>query len=265
MSEELVTVTRREVGGGVVAILTLTREARMNTLSRATLLRFGEIGRELAGDTSLRVIVVTAAGTRAFCAGADLKERQGMDQDAIRAQLELYRTELLWLERSPVPVVAAINGVALGGGLELALLCDLRVAAPHATLGLPEVTIGIIPGAGGTQRLPRVVGEARAKELILFGRRLTADEALGIGLVNRVAPEGVDVLEDTLRWVEPLAAGAPLAQAAALRAIDAAYEVPFERGVELERLFYDTCLRSQDRVEALTAFAEKRRPVFQGR
>lgn len=113
--------------------------------------------------------------------------------------------------------------------------------------------------------MPRIVGEARAKELILFGRRLKAKEALDIGLVNQVTPEGQDVLKDTLDFIAPLAAGAPLAQAAALRAIDASYEVPFSHGIELERMFYDTCLRSQDRVEALAAFAEKRKPVFTGR
>ncbi len=260
-----VSLRRHQLGSGIAAIVTIEREERMNTLSRDALLAFGRIGRELERDSTIRVVVLTAKGTKAFCAGADLKERKGMDENDVRRQLELYRSELLWLERSSAPAVAAINGVALGGGLELALLCDLRVAASHAVMGLPEVSIGIIPGAGGTQRLPRVVGEARAKELILFGRRLSADEALGIGLVNRVTPAGVDVLDDTLAYMEPLASGAPLAQAAALRAIDASYEVPFSHGIELERVLYDTCLRSEDRVEALSAFAEKRKAVFRGR
>jgi methylglutaconyl-CoA hydratase len=248
-----------------VAILTLARPDRMNALSRETLRRIGSIGRELEGDASLRAIVLTGAGDKAFCAGADLKERQGMDENAVRDQVKLYRSELGWLDRSPVPVVAAINGVALGGGLELALLCDLRVAAPHAELGLPETTIGIIPGAGGTQRLPRVIGEARAKELILLGRRVTAAEALEIGLVNRVSPEGTPVLGDTLEWIRPISEGAPIAQRAALGAIDASFELSLGHGLELERVFYDECLRSEDRVEALRAFAEKRKPVFRGR
>jgi enoyl-CoA hydratase/carnithine racemase len=179
--------------------------------------------------------------------------------------VKLYRSELGWLDISPLPVIAAINGVALGGGLELALLCDLRVAAEHALLGLPETTIGIIPGAGGTQRLPRVIGEARAKELILLGRRLDAREALAIGLVNRVTPAGQSVLDDTLAWIRPISEGAPIALAAALGAIDASFEVPLARGLELERVFYDECLRSEDRVEALRAFAEKRKPAFKGR
>ncbi|MGE0326742.1 MAG: enoyl-CoA hydratase-related protein [Polyangiaceae bacterium] len=260
-----VSLRREEIAGGQVAIVTIEREERMNTLSRDTLLAFGRIGRELSQSNDTRAVVITSAGTKAFCAGADLKERKGMGENDVRKQLELYRTELLWILDYPAPVVAAINGVALGGGLELALLCDMRVAAEHAVLGLPEVSIGIIPGAGGTQRLPRIVGEARAKELILFGRRLKAKEALEIGLVNQVTPEGQDVLQDTLSYIAPLAGGAPLAQAAALRAIDASYEVPFSHGIELERMFYDTCLRSEDRVEALSAFAEKRKPVFKGR
>lgn len=249
---------------GGVAILTINRADRHNALSRDALAAFGRIGRELSGDASLRAVVVTGAGEKAFCAGADLKERQGMDENAVRDQIKAYRTELGWLDSSTVPVIAAINGVALGGGTELALLCDLRVAASTAVLGLPETTLGIIPGAGGTQRLPRIVGEARAKELILLGRRLTAAEARDIGLVNRVTPEGTSVLEDTIEWIRPIAEGAPIAQAAALEAIEIASETSLEHGLELERLLYDACLRSQDRLEALRAFAEKRKPAFKG-
>jgi enoyl-CoA hydratase/carnithine racemase len=250
---------------GRVAVLTLDREARMNALSRATILALGRYGRELAVDPSIDAIVVTGAGDKAFCAGADLKERQGMSENDVRVQVGLYRTELGPLDRSPKPVVAAINGVAFGGGLELALVCDLRVAAPHALLALPETTLGIIPGAGGTQRLPRIVGEARAKELILLGRKLDAREALAWGLVNRISPEGTSVLEDTLAWLAPVAGGAPIALGAALGAIDASFEVPLERGLEIERVRYDECLRSEDRLEALRAFAEKRKPVFAGK
>jgi enoyl-CoA hydratase/carnithine racemase len=250
---------------GAVGILTLDREGRRNALSRDTLYAFGRLGRELTEDCGVRAIVITGAGDKAFCAGADLKERQGMSGDDVRAQVGLYRTELGVLDRSPKPVIAAINGVAFGGGLELALICDLRVAAPHAELGLPETTLGIIPGAGGTQRLPRVVGEARAKEMILLGRKLGAAEALSWGLVNRVSPEGVSVLDDTLRWIEPIAAGAPIAQAAALRAVEASYDVPLPAGLELERVYYDETLRSEDRLEALRAFVEKRKPAFRGK
>ena len=255
-----VTLERR----GAVGILTIDRDSRLNALSRATLFALGRLGRELVLDSSVRAIVVTGAGTRAFCAGADLKERQGMTLEDVRVQVGLYRSELGVLDASPKPVVAAINGVALGGGLELALVCDLRIAAAHAQLGLPETGLGIIPGAGGTQRLPRVVGEARAAEMICLGRRLSALEALDWGLVNRVVPEGGELLAETLAWLAPIVAGAPIAQSAALRAMRASYEVPLERGLELESVYYDETLRSKDRLEALSAFAEKRKPVFTG-
>jgi enoyl-CoA hydratase/carnithine racemase len=250
---------------GPVGVLIIDRAPVRNALSRDTLFALGRLGRELVADETVRAIVVTGSGDKAFCAGADLKERQGMSTDDVRTQVGLYRSELGVLDRSPKPVVAALNGVAFGGGLELALICDLRVAAPHAELGLPETTLGIIPGAGGTQRLPRVVGEARAKEMILLGRKISASEALGWGLVNRVSPEGTPVLEDTIRWIEPIASGAPIAQAAALQAIESSYEVPLAIGLELERVHYDETLRSEDRLEALKAFAEKRRPAFRGR
>jgi len=250
---------------GAIGVLVIDREDRRNALSRETLHALGRFGQELVVDTSVRAIVVTGAGDKAFCAGADLKERQGMSLEDVRVQVGLYRSELRVLDESPKPVVAAINGVAFGGGLELALVCDLRVAAPHAELALPETSLGIIPGAGGTQRLPRVVGEARAKEMILLGRKLTAVEALAWGLVNRIAKEGTPVLDEAIAWLTPIAEGAPVAQAAALRAIEASYEVPLARGLELERVYYDETLRSEDRAEALRAFAEKRRPVFQGK
>jgi methylglutaconyl-CoA hydratase len=251
---------------GSVAIWTIDRPDRANALSRAALLAFGKLAREAASNPSVRAIVVTGVGDKAFCAGADLKERQAMTENDVRIQVALYRSELGPLDRSPKPVVVAINGAALGGGLELALCCDLRVAAEHAQLGLPETTLGIIPGAGGTQRLPRVVGEARAKEMILLGRRLTAHEALAWGLVNRVVPAGgTNVVDDAVEWIRPIAEGAPIAQAAALEAVDRALDVTLELGLELEKVSYDKTIVSEDRREALAAFAEKRKPRFQGR
>lgn len=250
---------------GNVAVWTIHRPERMNSLSRDLLLAFGALTRAAAKDDSIRAIVITGSGDKAFCAGADLKERQGMTEDDIRRQVELYRSELGPLDRSPKPVVAALNGVALGGGLELALVCDMRIAAPHAVLGLPETGLGIIPGAGGTQRLPRIVGEARAKEMILLGRRLTAIEALNWGLVNKIAPAGKNAAEDAVEWIEAIANGAPIAQAAALEAIDRSFDTTLELGMELEKVSYDKVLVSEDRREALKAFAEKRKPVFVGK
>jgi methylglutaconyl-CoA hydratase len=250
---------------GAVAVWTLDRPDRMNALSRDTLLALGKLARAVATDGAVRAVVITGAGEKAFCAGADLKERRTMSDDDVRALIDLYRSELGPLDRLPKPVVAAINGLALGGGLELALACDLRVASATAVLGLPETSIAIIPGAGGTQRLPRIVGEGRAKEMILLGRRLGAEEALGWGLVNRVTPAGTSVVDDALEWIAPIAGGAPIAQAAALDAIDRGRDASLETGLLIEKLSYETTLASEDRREALAAFAEKRAPRFQGR
>jgi enoyl-CoA hydratase/carnithine racemase len=250
---------------GAVAIWTIDRPDRMNALSRATIDALGALAREAQSNDSIRAIVITGAGDKAFCAGADLKERQGMPEHQVLALLDRYRSELGGIDRSTKPVAAAINGVALGGGLELALCCDLRVAAAHATLGLPEASLGIIPGAGATQRLPRIVGEGRAKEMILLSRRLTADESLAWGLVHRITPPGRSVVEDAIEWLAPIAEGAPIAQAAALEAIDRALSVSLEVGLELEKLSYIKTLVSEDRTEALAAFAEKRKARFRGR
>lgn len=250
---------------GSIALVTLERPERMNALSRALVARFGEIGREVAAQEDVRLVIVTGAGDKAFCAGADLKERAEMSQDEVRALLSAYESELGWLETSAAPTLAAINGAALGGGLELALLCDLRIAAQHAVLGLPETSLGVIPGAGGTQRLPRLLGEARAKELVLRAARLTAPEALILGLVNQVMPAGDDFLREVMAWAEPILNGAPLAIRAALSAVRGATTRDLRDGLALERAAYEQCLNSEDRLEALAAFNEKRKPLFKGR
>jgi methylglutaconyl-CoA hydratase len=250
---------------GSVALLTLDRPERMNALSRSLVTRIGEIGRELGAREDIKMVIVTGAGDKAFCAGADLKERAGMSEAEVRALLLAYETELGWLETIPVPTLAAINGAALGGGLELALLCDLRIAAPHAVLGLPETSLGVIPGAGGTQRLPRLLGEARAKELILRAARLSAPEALILGLVNQVLPKSDDFVREVISWAAPILSGAPLAIRAALEAMRGATTRDLREGLALERAAYERCLASEDRLEALAAFAEKRPPLFRGR
>jgi enoyl-CoA hydratase/carnithine racemase len=258
---ELVRLERQ----AAVAIVTLDRPERMNALSWATVERLGEIGRELASDPGVLVCIVTGAGDKAFCAGADLKERQGMSRSQVREMLNAYRSELGWLEDSDFVSVAALNGVALGGGLELALTCDLRIAAPLASFGLPETGLGIIPGAGGTQRMTRLIGESRALDLVLTGRRIDATEALALGLVNRLAPSREQLLDSALTWLEPVAAGAPIAQRAALSAVRAARRLPLEQGLDVERAAYERCLESADRDEALRALAEQRKPRFQGK
>jgi enoyl-CoA hydratase/carnithine racemase len=250
---------------GAFAVWTIDREDRRNALSRSALLALGSLARDAAENPSIRGVILTGAGEKAFCAGADLKERAGMTENDVRAQLDLYRTELGPIDRCPKPVVAALNGHALGGGLELALCCDLRIAAGHVELGLPETSLGIIPAAGGTQRLPRIVGEARAKEMILLGRRLSAGEALAWGLLNRIAAPGQAVVDAAIEWLAPVGEGAPIAQAAALEAIGHAADVPLDVGLALEKLCYERALVSEDRREALAAFAAKRKAVFVGK
>jgi enoyl-CoA hydratase/carnithine racemase len=244
--------------------LILNREQRANAISSDLLRAFMDMEQEVARAADLRALVVTGKG-KSFCAGADLAERRGMSRERVREQLASYPRAFGWLEASPRPVVAAINGAALGGGLELALMCDLRIAAPSAVLGLPETRLGIIPGAGGTQRLPRIVGPARAKELILLGERIDARRALSIGLVHRVSSSDETLLDETLNWIQPIEHGAPVAQAAALAALDAASEVSLAEGLAIESREYERCLVTEDREEALLAFAEKRAPAFKGR
>lgn len=250
---------------GPFALWTIDRPDRMNALSRAVVRELGRLAREAALDPTLRGVVITGVGEKAFCAGADLKERQSMTIEDVRDFLGLYRSAFGAIDGLPIPVVAAINGVAFGGGLELALACDLRVMSATAQVGLTETSLAIIPGAGGTQRLPRIVGAARAREMVLLAQRLDAGAALACGLVNRVAGEGESALDCALALIAPLANAAPIAIAAALDALDAAADMPLEQGLSHERVCYERTLESSDRLEALAAFAEKRKPVYTGR
>jgi enoyl-CoA hydratase/carnithine racemase len=254
----------REERRGSAEVWTIDGEERRNAISRSVLAEFGERVARVSRGHATRAVVLTGAGERAFCAGADLKERAGMSEAEVRAFLDQLGRTLRAMERSDCVFIAALNGAALGGGTELALACDLRVAAPTAELGLTEVRLGIIPGGGGTQRLPRLVGPARAKDLILTGRRINAAESLAIGLVHRLAPEG-RLLEVALGLAEQVAANAPLAVAAAKHAIDEGLALGMDDALALEQRHYETVLASEDRREGLVAFAEKRPPRFHGR
>ncbi len=248
---------------GAVERWTILGEARRNSLSMALLTEAaGHLARAEA-DRTLRVVVLTGAGDKAFCAGADLKERARMSEPEVAAFHRALRALLDGLERLPQVVVAALNGAALGGGLELALACDLRVAAAGVDLGLPEVGLGIIPGGGGTQRLPRLLGVARAKELILTARRLPAEEALAWGLVSQVVP-AARLGEESLALAGRVARNAPVSLRQAKRAVLEGLHRPLAEGLDLEHQLYQDCLPTKDRREALQAFAEKRPPVFTG-
>ncbi|MGB0680397.1 MAG: enoyl-CoA hydratase-related protein [Polyangiales bacterium] len=248
---------------GATEIWTLARPERRNALSQGLVAALHDGARQAAARPETRAVLITGAGERAFCAGADLKERRTMAPAAVERFVADLGACFDAIDQLPKPVVAALNGAALGGGLELALACDFRLAADTAVLALPEVELGIIPGAGGTQRLPRLVGEARAKELILCTPRLSAAQALAWGLVQAVVPQA-DLQKRALAFCARFADGPALAYAAALRAIDAAWGQPLAGGLQAERAAYHTLLSTRDREEALQAFADKRPPRFRG-
>lgn len=248
-----------------VAVWTLNRQDRSNAFDTPMTQRLLQLAETARNDASIRAVIITGAGDKIFCAGADLKERLGLSLPHVTELLDLYRKAFDAIDTLPVPVVAALNGGALGGGLELALAADFRVAVPHAQLGLPETSLGIIPGAGGTQRLPRLIGQARAKELIVMARRISAQAALEIGLINRMAAPGQSALECAVEFLAPLADLGPLAVRAALDAIDRGASLGLSAALDLERQCYDLTLKSEDRREALEAFKAKRKPEFKGR
>jgi len=245
-------------------IWTINGEARRNAISRGMVLALDRLLKRVTTGRDVRVVILTGAGDKAFCAGADLKERAQMSEADVRIFLVSLRQMFRSLEKSDCVFIAAINGLALGGGTELALCCDLRVASPSAELGLTEVKLAIIPGGGGTQRLSRLIGPGRAKDLIFTGRRVKADEALAMGLVNRVAPEG-KLMETATELAESILENGPLAVAAAKHAVDEGAALGLDDALALEHRHYETVLKTEDRLEALKAFAEKRKPRFKGR
>jgi enoyl-CoA hydratase/carnithine racemase len=257
----VVKVERREHGAAWVVI---DRPDAMNALSGEVLQQMRVAVHELARDREVRAVVFTGAGDRAFSAGADLKERRGMSEADTQARIDLINHVFNHIARLGKATIAAMNGVAFGGGLELALCCDFRVAVEGAHLGLTEVRLGIMPGAGGTQRLTRLVGVARAKELILLGRRITATRAHEIGLVNVVVPPA-QLGHMVHELVKELEGCAPVSVAAAKEAIDRGVDVVFDEGLRIERGCYERTLTTEDRNEGLRAFAEKRAPKYQGR
>jgi enoyl-CoA hydratase/carnithine racemase len=256
---ELVSIDRR----GDLVWLCIQRPEVMNCLSFPTLKRLRTLCEELRGDLSIRAILITGAGDKAFSAGADLKERKTMPKERVPEFVKNIRRTMDDVESLPQPTIAVVNGVAFGGGMELLLACDLRVCAPHAEFGLTETSLAIIPGAGGTQRLPRLVGRSRAKDLILTARRIDALEAERIGLVNRIAPKG-KLHEAAVELASTIAGNGPVAVRAAKNAIDQGCEMPLPQGLEIEARCYERVLPTQDRLEALAAFAEKRKPRYTG-
>jgi enoyl-CoA hydratase/carnithine racemase len=248
-----------------VTILTVNRPQALNCFNMPLLHAFGEAVRDAALDNSVRVVIVTGAveGKNAFSTGADLKERAGMSPDEVMLFIRTIRDLFYNVEELPKPVIAAVNGYAFGGGLELALACDIRLASENAVVGLTETSLAIIPGAGGTQRLPRVVGLARAKEMIFRARRITAREGLEYGLFLEVV-EPEKLLDRAMEIAVEIAANGPVALAQAKYAINKGLEVSLPMGLAIESNAYAVTVPTKDRIEGLQAFKEKRKPVYKG-
>jgi methylglutaconyl-CoA hydratase len=257
-------VLLKELQDGVLT-LTINRPEALNCFNMPLLDVFGRTVRDIALDRAVRAVIVTGstAGKNAFSTGADLKERAGMAPDAVKLFIQTIRNVFTAVEELPQPVIAAVNGYAFGGGLELALACDLRLAAENAVVGLTETSLAVIPGAGGTQRLPRVVGIARAKEMIFRARRITAAEGVAYGLFLEVT-EPDRLLARCLEIAREIVANGPVALAQAKYAVNKGIEVSLPVGLAIESNAYAVTIPTKDRTEGLTAFREKRKPVYTG-
>jgi enoyl-CoA hydratase/carnithine racemase len=253
-------VDRRPDG---IVWVTLNRPEAHNALSRQVNLDLADLAHDLGKDAAVRAVLITGAGEQAFCAGADLKERKGVSADQTGPYVDAISRAINGWGAMPRPTIAVVNGYAFGGGMELALACDFRIASWRAQFGLTEVRLGIMPGAGGTQRLPRLIGVARAKELILLGRRIDAQRALDIGLVMEICPpEELSERADAL--AAELLGCAPRSVEMAKEAIDRGIDVGIDEGLRIERACYDVTLFTEDRNEGLRAFAQKRPPRYKG-
>lgn len=257
-------LVRFELLEGSIGLITLSRPEAANAMSVQLLHELSDTLDQINGDPAVRVVLLTGAGEKAFCAGADLKERKGMSDRQVKQIVQLIGATVAKVETLAQPVIAVLNGVAFGGGLELALACDLRIAATHVKLGLTETSLGIIPGAGGTQRLPRLIGLGKAKELIYTARRLNAEDAKHYGIIEYVY-EGHEVLEKAQQLALEMAKNAPLSLVQAKVAINQGVEVDLATGLKIESLAYSALIPTEDRLEGLLAFQEKRAPQYSGK
>lgn len=247
-----------------ISLLTLNRPGVMNSFNFALLNALKEKVESLRFRSDIRVVIITGSGEKAFCAGADLKERAGLTETQVRQFILTIRNLFTSIELLNKPVIAAVNGVALGGGTELALASDIRIASHNASLGLTETRLAIIPGAGGTQRLPRLIGRGKAKELIFTGRRVDAREALDISLVNKVCEQG-RLLDECMNMAGMILETGPIAVEQAKYAINYGLETDLHTGLSIESNAYWMTIPTEDRLEGLAAFKEKRKPVYKGK
>jgi enoyl-CoA hydratase/carnithine racemase len=259
--DEKVLLTEERDG---IAILTLNRAEVMNSFNFALLQALEEQIEALKLNNNIRVVIITGSGQKAFCAGADLKERTTYSESQVKTFIFTIKNLFTSIEHLNKPVIAAINGIALGGGTELALACDIRIASMNALMGLTETRFAIIPGAGGTQRLPRLIGRGKAKELIFTGRRVDAQEALQIGFVNQIC-EQESLLDECLKMAAMICEAGPIAIEQAKYAINYGLETDLHTGLGIESNAYWVTIPTEDRLEGLAAFQEKRKPVYKGK
>ena len=249
---------------GNTAIITLNRPDALNAFNYDTLEELQKTVEKIRTSRQVRVVIFTGAGEKAFSVGADLKERRTLAEEDVKRNIYKIGEVFTAIDQLPQPTIAAINGFAFGGGMELALACDFRIAAAGTLMGLTETSLAIIPGAGGTQRLPRLVGQARALELILTARRIQAEEALQYGLVTSVA-EKEGLVEECFRLADMMLANGPVALQQAKFAVKQGMNADLQTGLQIERKAYEVTIPTEDRLEALAAFGEKRKPVFNGK
>jgi len=255
----LILLERRDA----IAIVRLNRPEKLNALSRAVLEDLSDAFRQLERQSDLRAVILTGSGEVAFCAGTDINELPQLNQNEAHAVSERGQAFCNQIENCPVPVIAAINGIAAGGGCELALACHLRIASTNAQFTLPETKLGMIPAYGGTQRLPREIGYGRALEMMFTGKVLSAEQAYQLGFINQVAdPAGVLTAAESL--AETISTLAPLAVRACLKAVTHGLELPLKEGLALETELFASLFATEDMREGTRAFLEKRSPVFKG-
>ncbi|EDW74876.1 uncharacterized protein Dwil_GK15915 [Drosophila willistoni] len=262
-----VLVERLEGSQKGITVLGLNRPAAKNSFSRGMVETFGDILEDIKRDNGSRVVVLRSLSPGIFCAGADLKERKGMTTDETGEFVTKLRSLLVSIEQLPMPVIAALDGAALGGGLEMALACDIRTASSNAKMGLVETRLAIIPGAGGTQRLPRILSPALAKELIFTARLLDGAEAKELGLVNHVVQQNETkdaAYQKAIKLAEEILPNGPVGVRMAKLAIDKGMQVDLSTGYSIEEVCYSQVIPTKDRLEGLAAFAEKRKPVYKG-
>ena len=260
MSEDLVLL---HVAEGI-AIVTINRPKQLNALNVDLLLRLRETLHECGGRDDVRVVILTGAGEKSFVAGADIAAMSAMTPRQAFAFAELGQSVFNTVEALPKAVIAAVNGFALGGGCELAISCDIILASSRAKFGTPEVNLGVFPGFGGSQRLPRLLGKARAKEVIFTGEMFDAARALAIGLVNRVCPPE-ELMGEAQNLARTIMAKGPVAVGLAKQSIEAGYDLDLDRALLIERNLFAQCFDTDDQKEGMSAFLEKRPPDFKGK